>query len=82
LTIPTGQFCSRLSAGAPRADDLDGPDRADDAELLTEAPPGATFEVGEPRLTVSGTVQALIAELVDGSPNLEARIRARMAAKR
>jgi hypothetical protein len=44
---------------------------------------GDAGEVGEPRITLSDAVRALIGELVEGSPNLTARVQARIwAAKR
>jgi hypothetical protein len=39
-------------------------------------------EVGEPRITLSDAVRALIGELVDGSPNLTTRVRARIWAEK
>lgn len=39
---------------------------------------GDAGEVGEPRITLSDAVRALIGELTDGSPNLNTRVRARI----
>lgn len=39
-------------------------------------------EVGQPKITLSDAVRALIGELIDGSPNLTTRTRARIWAEK